>query len=70
MSNQIRFECSEHPDPFSCPDKLVHYSDKFKEYGIIIHDGGSSISVIHYCPWCGEKLPKSVRDQYFDEVVV
>ena len=25
-------------------------------YGIPIHDGGSSIIEIKYCPWCGETL--------------
>ncbi|GAA4426681.1 hypothetical protein GCM10023188_09060 [Pontibacter saemangeumensis] len=27
-------------------------------YGIPIHDGGSSMIVINYCPWCGSKLSK------------
>ncbi|QCR24385.1 hypothetical protein [Pontibacter sp. SGAir0037] len=25
-------------------------------YGIPIHDGGSSMVLIHYCPWCGKKI--------------
>ena len=25
-------------------------------YGIPIHDGGASMVVIKYCPWCGTKL--------------
>lgn len=28
------------------------------EYGIPIRDGGSSMIVFHYCPWCGLKIPK------------
>lgn len=24
--------------------------------GIIFHDGGSAISVINFCPWCGMSL--------------
>lgn len=27
-------------------------------YGIPIHDGGTSVIVINFCPWCGEKLKK------------
>ena len=27
-------------------------------YGIPIHDGGSSIIKINYCPWCRNKLKK------------
>ena len=30
-------------------------------YGIPIHDGGSSIIEIDYCPWCGKKLNKASR---------
>ncbi|MCC9168346.1 DUF6980 family protein [Pontibacter harenae] len=25
-------------------------------YGIPIHDGGTSMVLINYCPWCGSKL--------------
>ena len=25
-------------------------------YGIPIHDGGTSIIEIHFCPWCGQNL--------------
>jgi hypothetical protein len=24
----------------------------------MVHDGGSSVIVISYCPWCGIKLPE------------
>jgi hypothetical protein len=27
-------------------------------YGIPIHDGGTSMILINYCPWCGTKLNK------------
>ncbi|RLD29804.1 MAG: hypothetical protein DRI75_02120 [Bacteroidetes bacterium] len=27
-------------------------------YGIPIHDGGTSIIEIKYCPWCGKNLKK------------
>ena len=39
---------------------------KFDEYGLIIHDGGSSYIDIKYCPWCGSKLPESKRDLWFE----
>jgi hypothetical protein len=47
---------------------LVHYSEKFDEYGIIVHNGGTAVAVIAYCPWCGTRLPQSARDRWFDEV--
>ena len=29
------------------------------EYGVPIQDGGSSVLVMSYCPWCGTKLAAS-----------
>ena len=50
--------------------EVVYYSSKFNEYGIPVHDGengtASSYIDIQYCPWCGKKLPKSKRDEWFD----
>jgi hypothetical protein len=55
MAAELERECSDHADAFDCPDHIVYYSKQLAEYGILIHDGGSSYSVIHYCPWCGTK---------------
>ena len=44
------------------------YLPEFREYGIQILDGGSSFQEIYYCPWCGKKLPSSLRDQWFDRM--
>lgn len=49
-------------------DTAIRYIPKFREYGIAICDGGSSFQVINYCPWCGKKLPKSLRNEWFDIV--
>ena len=43
------------PDAIIIGDK-VFKSKKNKDYGIIIHDGGSSFITIKFCPWCGKKL--------------
>lgn len=42
----------------------IRYYPKFREWGIEYRDGGSFYELL-YCPWDGEKLPKSVRDEYF-----
>ena len=68
MRSQIDLRCDLHADAFECPDHLINYSEKFNEYGIIIHDGGTSSITINFCPWCGSKLPDSKRDQWFDEL--
>lgn len=65
MVESLKFDCSQHADAFECPDTLVYYSDRFDEYGLIVHDGGASYVSISHCPWCGDKLPESRRDEWF-----
>ena len=48
-----------------CTDKPVYYYEIFDEYGLIVHDGGQSYITINFCPWCGEKLPETKRDDWF-----
>ena len=61
IAEQVTRTCEQHPDPHDCPDILIVYFSKYDEYGIPIRDGGSSIVTIHFCPWCGTKLPESKR---------
>jgi len=68
MTDQINHQCEQHQSPFDCPDNLIGYSPKFDEYGLIVHDGGSSSAAIRFCPWCGARLPESRRDCWFDEL--
>jgi hypothetical protein len=44
----------------------ILYVPKFREYGLPVSDGGSSFVCIRFCPWCGARLPASLRDQWFD----
>jgi len=66
MTSALEHDCSEHLSKFDCPDALLSYNERFDEYGIIIHDGGTAVSSIAYCPYCGQKLPASKRDLWFD----
>lgn len=66
MTAQLTHRCPEHLSPFDCPDALVWYQARFDEYGLIIHDGGTSVQAIQYCPWCGTALPASKRDRWFE----
>ena len=43
----------------------VHYDSRFDTYWI---SAGSAQQCLFYCPWCGEKLPASKRDAWFDAV--
>jgi hypothetical protein len=67
MRSDLSNKCDVH-DRLACPDALIHYSLKFNEYGIIVHDGGASSVQIHFCPWCGTQLPASKRERWFEEL--
>jgi hypothetical protein len=47
-------------------ETAIRYDAKFREYGIPVLDGGSSTIKIMFCPWCGQKLPESFRDKWFE----
>lgn len=66
MQAHIDFRCRNHTSIYDCPDSILSFSDKYDEYGIIIHDGGTSSIVITFCPFCGTELPDSKRDLWFE----
>jgi hypothetical protein len=44
----------------------ITYVEQFREYGIDYREGfGGSIQTIAHCPWCGRRLPKALRDEWF-----
>lgn len=57
MRSNVESVCEQHPDRHDCPDCLIDYRPNGPSYGIMVHDGGSSMIAIAYCPWCGTKLP-------------
>lgn len=49
----------------------VVYGRRFREYGISEIENGKCGVVqqrMFYCPWCGQKLPESLRSEWFDAV--
>jgi len=44
------------------------YMPHYREYGIKYSDGGTSCQLISHCPWCGKKLPSSMRERWFEEL--
>ena len=68
MTCQVDWRCDTHADRYDCADALISFIAKFREYGLIIHDGSTSSIVISYCPWCGARLPESQRDRWFEEM--
>lgn len=68
MEKQVNSYCPEDQNRFDCPDCLIDYNEVYDEFGIIVHDGGTSCVTIEFCPWCGSKLPESKRELWFKEL--
>lgn len=49
-------------------DVPIVYSPRFREYGLRIMDGGSSKQLIDFCPWCGRRLPETLREEWFERL--
>lgn len=57
--------------PHDCPDMRkflneekvgISYNPFAREYSINLISSTSTMQLIDYCPWCGTKLPKPLRD--------
>jgi hypothetical protein len=68
MNETVDMVCSQHPNLSDCPDAVIAYSPQFDEYGLMIHDGGTSRVLIAFCPFCGSRLPQSKRERWFAEL--
>lgn len=68
LQGAVDVRCERHPEPGECGDYVIGYSEKFDEYGLWIHDGGSSWITIQYCPFCGARMRPSQRDKWFDRL--
>ena len=55
MAHDLDRVCDMHPERHDCPDALI--GQVRGGFGIIVHDGGSSVIAISFCPWCGTMLP-------------
>jgi hypothetical protein len=44
------------------------WTPKFREVGISVLDGGESNILLLFCPWRGNKLPESLRSEWFAEL--
>lgn len=58
MREQLEQTCNLH-SPENCPDVVVLYSPRNREYTLPVRDGGDSGIIIRYCPWCAAHLAAS-----------
>jgi len=48
-------------------DVAIDYFPRFREYSIRLRDRRRvAVQQIDFCPWCGVRLPDSLRDVWFD----
>ncbi len=62
--------CHEHDRHLKEGEVALIYIEEFREYGIKILDGGTSFQEIRFCPWCGARLPVSLRDEWYRRIEV
>ena len=61
--------CCERLRDFAAdPDIPIVFVDKFREFGISVLNGGTGYILIEYCPWCGKKLPSSLREKWVAKI--
>jgi hypothetical protein len=60
--------CGEMKKHLESGEIAIRYFPKFREYGILYLDGGTSFQEISFCPWCGKRTLGSLRDQWLAEI--
>ena len=58
--------CAETTKHVDDGEVAFRYDPVSRGYGIPILDGGSAKQQIHFCPWCGSRLPESLSDKWFE----
>lgn len=59
--------CCELIEKFLRDDQVpIEYSSKVREYSFTLKNKPGIAQGFDYCPWCGTKLPNSLRQEYFD----
>ena len=61
----MKFCCSEIKRFLDNPDDPVSYNKVFREFYIDC-EGTEICLTLDYCPWCGNKFPNSLRNEYFE----
>jgi hypothetical protein len=61
MDYDLSQRCDTHESRYACPDALIDVVQE--RYGLIVHDGGSSVIEIKFCPWCGARFASEEMDR-------
>ena len=63
MAAQLAVKCDNH-DLEDCPASVMGYWRAALEYGLRIHDGGTAMILVDYCPWCRARLRPDSRGAF------
>lgn len=66
METNHTYCCTFMQNSINDPRIPLGYSPIMREYYINMNNAQYMIQEIFYCPWCGNKLPGSLRDEYFN----
>lgn len=66
MTAESPHRCRDMISALEDPSVPVIYGDRFREWGLIRLGSPETQAPISHCPWCGQELPGSLRDEYFD----
>jgi hypothetical protein len=67
MPDELPHNCDGMRRAIEDANSPVAYWSEFREFGIELR-GQEAIDEIEYCPWCGNKLPSSLRDEYLNRL--
>jgi hypothetical protein len=45
----------------------VEYTPTFREFAVVCSPPETQYT-FRWCPWCGEELPKSLREEFYEEI--
>jgi hypothetical protein len=60
--------CDELRKYVDVPSSPLVYLSSFREFGLIASPAEPVLQKIDYCPFCGAKFPKSLRDEWFERI--
>lgn len=64
MNRKITYCCYGLEQEINDPRVFINYNPKYREY-YINTASKPVVRLIANCPWCGNELPKSLRDEWF-----
>src|SRR5262245_23519778 len=57
--------CEEMARHLGDREVAITYNPRLREYGIRLLGSDHVLQIILFCPWCGSRLPDSLREAWF-----